>query len=67
MDRPDADPLIAGLIAGDKRAYAALYDRFGVRLYRTAYGIVRSVTVHGHHQGFGRRRAILGCRLGLAG
>ncbi len=26
-----------------------------------------SVTVHGHHQGFGRRRAILGCRLGLAG
>jgi RNA polymerase sigma-70 factor (ECF subfamily) len=42
MDRPDADPLIAGLIAGDERAYAALYDRFGVRLYRTAFGIVRS-------------------------
>ena len=42
MDRPDADPLIAGLIAGDERAYAALYDRFGTRLYRTALGIVRS-------------------------
>ncbi len=42
MDRPDADPLIAGLIAGDERAYAALYDRFSARLYRTALGIVRS-------------------------
>lgn len=41
MERPDIDPLIAGLIAGDERAYAALYDRFGLRLYRTALGIVR--------------------------
>jgi RNA polymerase sigma-70 factor (ECF subfamily) len=42
MDRPNADPLTAGLVAGDERAYAALYDRFAVRLYRTALGIVRS-------------------------
>jgi RNA polymerase sigma-70 factor (ECF subfamily) len=41
MKRPDEDPLIAGLVAGDERAYAALYDRFGVRLFRTAVGIVR--------------------------
>jgi len=41
MERSDDDPLIAGLVAGDERAYAALYDRFGVRLYRTAVGIVR--------------------------
>jgi RNA polymerase sigma-70 factor (ECF subfamily) len=42
MDRQDADPLTAGLVAGDEQAYAALYDRFAVRLYRTALGIVRS-------------------------
>ena len=42
MERPDIDPLIAGLVAGDERAYAALYDRFGLRLYHTALGIVRS-------------------------
>ncbi len=42
MECSDDDPLIAGLVAGDERAYAALYDRFGVRLYRTAAGIVRS-------------------------
>jgi RNA polymerase sigma-70 factor, ECF subfamily len=44
MERPDFDDverLIAGLAAGDERAFAALYDRFGVRLYRTAIGIVR--------------------------
>jgi RNA polymerase sigma-70 factor, ECF subfamily len=42
MERSDDDPLMAGLVAGDECAYAALYDRFGVRLYRTAVGIVRS-------------------------
>ena len=42
MDRPDAEPSTDGLVAGDERAYAALYDRFGARLYRTALGIVRS-------------------------
>jgi RNA polymerase sigma factor (sigma-70 family) len=41
MERPDIDPLIAGLVAGDERAYAALYDRYALRLYRTALGIVR--------------------------
>jgi RNA polymerase sigma-70 factor (ECF subfamily) len=41
MESPDIDPLIAGLIAGDERAYAALYDRFGARLFRTAIGTLR--------------------------
>jgi RNA polymerase sigma factor (sigma-70 family) len=42
MDRPDVDPLIAGLVAGDERAYSGLYDRFSARLFRTAMGVVRS-------------------------
>ena len=42
MESPDADPLIAGLVAGDERAYSGLYDRFSTRLFRTAIGIVRS-------------------------
>ncbi len=44
MERPEVDEvdrLIAGLVAGDERAYAALYDRFGARLYRTALGLIR--------------------------
>ena len=41
MERSDIDPLITGLIAGDERAYAALYDRFGARLFRTAIGYLR--------------------------
>jgi RNA polymerase sigma-70 factor (ECF subfamily) len=41
MERPGADPLTAGLAAGDERAYAELYDRFGGRLYRTALGMLR--------------------------
>ena len=36
MDGPDTDPLQLGLAAGDERAFAALYDRFAVRMYRTA-------------------------------
>jgi RNA polymerase sigma-70 factor, ECF subfamily len=42
MDHADADPLIAGLVAGDERAYCELYDRFSARLLRTAIGVVRS-------------------------
>ena len=30
------DPLVLGLAAGDPRAFAELYDRFGRRLYRAA-------------------------------
>ena len=41
MEPSGVDPLIAGLVGGDDRAYQALYDRFGERLYRTALGIVR--------------------------
>jgi RNA polymerase sigma-70 factor (ECF subfamily) len=41
MESPDVDPLIAGLVAGDERAYVALYDQFAGRLGRTAMGIVR--------------------------
>lgn len=40
MSNSGDDPLIAGLTAGDERAFAALYDRYGTRLYRTALGIV---------------------------
>lgn len=41
MENPDHDPLLAGLAAGDARALGLLYDRFGVRLYRVALGILR--------------------------
>jgi RNA polymerase sigma-70 factor (ECF subfamily) len=34
------EPLLRGLAAGDERTFAALYDRYGERLYRTAYGIL---------------------------
>jgi RNA polymerase sigma-70 factor (ECF subfamily) len=40
MEGPDADSLPAGLAAGDMRAFAALYDRFGERLYRTALSML---------------------------
>ena len=36
MDVPDTDPLLLGLVAGDERAFAALYDRFAARMYRAA-------------------------------
>jgi RNA polymerase sigma-70 factor (ECF subfamily) len=34
------DPLLAGLAAGSEQAFAELYDRFGVRLYRAALGML---------------------------
>ena len=32
--------LLAGLTAGDERTFADLYDQYGTRLYRTAYGML---------------------------
>jgi RNA polymerase sigma-70 factor, ECF subfamily len=40
MEGPGADPLPASLAASDERAFAALYDRFGRRLYRAAMGML---------------------------
>src|SRR3972149_1729378 len=40
MTKLENDPLLFGLTAGDERAFAALYDQYGARLYRTAYGIL---------------------------
>jgi RNA polymerase sigma factor (sigma-70 family) len=36
VNGPDSDPLLLALVAGDERAFAALYDRFAVRMYRAA-------------------------------
>ena len=36
MNDPGTDPLLLGLAAGREEAFAALYDRFAARLYRTA-------------------------------
>lgn len=36
MGQTPADPLLAGLTAGDEQAFAALYDRLSERLYRAA-------------------------------
>jgi RNA polymerase sigma-70 factor, ECF subfamily len=44
MDNHGNDPpekLLHGLALGDQRAFTELYDLFGVRLYRTALGILR--------------------------
>ena len=40
MERPDDDPLLVGLAAGDNRAFGVLYDRFGGRLYRVAMSML---------------------------
>ena len=40
MRGPDADPLLLSLAAGDERAFAAMYDRYAVRMYRTALRIL---------------------------
>ena len=40
MEAPGSDPLAVGLAAGDPRAFAELYGRFGRRLYRAALGML---------------------------
>jgi RNA polymerase sigma-70 factor (ECF subfamily) len=40
MDGSGTDPLSASAAAGHQRAFAALYDRFGTRLYRAAMGML---------------------------
>ena len=42
MTRPGTDPLLADLAAGRAEAFEALYDRFGRRLYRAAWGMLGS-------------------------
>jgi RNA polymerase sigma factor (sigma-70 family) len=42
VDGPGIDPLLLGLAAGDERTFAALYDRFAPRMYRTALRMLRS-------------------------
>jgi RNA polymerase sigma-70 factor, ECF subfamily len=40
MTNSGDNPLLAGLTAGDERAFADLYDQYGTRLYRTAYSLL---------------------------
>ena len=40
MTTPGTDPLLLGLAAGEEWAFAALYDRFGRRLFRAALGML---------------------------
>ena len=40
MRGPGTDLLLLGLAASEERAFAALYDRFGSRLYRAALGML---------------------------
>jgi RNA polymerase sigma-70 factor (ECF subfamily) len=40
VESAHTDPPVAGLAAGDQRAFAALYDRYAVRLYRAAVGML---------------------------
>jgi RNA polymerase sigma-70 factor (ECF subfamily) len=40
MNRPGPDPLLAELAAGRAEAFAKLYDRFGGRLHRAAWGML---------------------------
>jgi len=40
MESSGDDPLTSGLAAGDERAFSALYDQFGQRLYRAALGML---------------------------
>ncbi len=40
MEGPGIDPLAVSLAAGDQRAFAALFDRFGMRLYRAAIAML---------------------------
>ncbi len=60
-------PIGSGVVEGACRHLVKdRMEQAGMR-WRIAGAQAILVTVHGHHQGFGRRRAILGCRLGLAG
>jgi RNA polymerase sigma-70 factor (ECF subfamily) len=40
VESAHTDPLVVGLAAGDERAFAALYDRYAMRLYRAAVGML---------------------------
>src|SRR3972149_6826055 len=40
MALPSPDPLLIGLAAGDERAFAVLCERFGLRLFRAAMGML---------------------------
>lgn len=40
MREPGVEPLLLSLAAGDGRAFAVLYDRYAVRMYRTALRIL---------------------------
>jgi RNA polymerase sigma-70 factor, ECF subfamily len=42
MEGPGTDPLAGSLAAGDEKAFSALYDQFGQRLYRAALGMLGS-------------------------
>jgi RNA polymerase sigma factor (sigma-70 family) len=42
VNGPDGDPLLLALVAGDERAFAALYDRFATRMYRAALRMLGS-------------------------
>jgi RNA polymerase sigma-70 factor (ECF subfamily) len=42
VNGPDADPLLPGLAAGEEGAFAALYDRFAGRMFRTAFRMLGS-------------------------
>jgi RNA polymerase sigma-70 factor, ECF subfamily len=42
VSAPGTNPLQLGLAAGDEQAFAALYDRFAVRMYRVALRILGS-------------------------
>jgi RNA polymerase sigma factor (sigma-70 family) len=42
MEGPGDDPLRSGLAAGDERAFSALYDQFGDRLYQAALAMLGS-------------------------
>jgi RNA polymerase sigma-70 factor, ECF subfamily len=40
VSAPGNDPLLLGLAAGDERAFAALYDRFAIQMYRVALRVL---------------------------
>lgn len=41
METPESDELLTGLTAGNVAAFAALYDRWGTRLFQVAVGLLR--------------------------